>query len=174
MSGQCGDKDSNPIMGCEVSQIIEEGFVDPSQICAVEINPAIHRLNQQAYPQIKFINNDFYQAMEEAYAKDAFNPGFINLDTIQTPPMAAQHLIRIMRLLSDMKHTGPLMIVTNMVISGQHIETYTPEEAISCILDNEKIQRLLTLEWKHTRPFEYNGTGRSRTKMCSFLFAKKN
>jgi roadblock/LC7 domain-containing protein len=169
MCGQCTTKN------CEFDQMVKEGFITPEQFRGVEINPAIHQLNVEKYPDLHWFNEDFYYAMANGNHKKSFNPGIVNIDTLLTPDGDLDYVGRILAMLTDL--VDEVMCVANLIVKKQF---YAKDGyyAYQKMVDTPLIK--YTFEhgnWSifHNAFYAYCGTGdRSRTTMSSFIFIKKD
>lgn len=176
MCGQCSTPDGQPLQGCEPTQMIESGFIEPEQFRGVEINPKIHELNCQAFPELVFFNGDFYREMSNAAFRDKFNPGIVNADFPATPDGGAAYVAKLMAMLTA--KSKDILLVVNLILRMRY---YTRKDGDYLIgLLNEYPQFRYAWEngnWELCdHYYEYNGAGEtgSRIYMGSFIFVRKD
>src|SRR5271157_4276000 len=63
---------------CEIEHYASIGFCKREQYVGVDWDKGIIKRNRERYPNVRFINDDWVNAL--AYAKD-FQPGYVHLDT---------------------------------------------------------------------------------------------
>jgi len=176
MCGQCSTATGDLLLGCEPIQMIESGLIKPAQFRGVEINTEIHDLNVKAFPELTFINNDFYRAIADAIHDGDFNPGIVNADFPATPDGAVAYIAKLMSMLTST--ASDFLLIVNLILRMRY---YTRKDGDHLIkLLNEYPQ--FRFAWNSggwelcSDYYEYNGAGEtgSRTYMGSFIFVRKD
>lgn len=172
--GQCADPDGEPLNGCEIWQLLEDGLIEPGQFHGVEINPAIHELNVRAFPEINWHHDDFYRAMVAAQDRGEFNPAVVNADLPKTPDGGAAYISKVMALLTAT--TKEVMLVVNLITKSR----YYPSKDGGYII--ERMSKMPQFkyavaegkwDWGNQYYF-YKGSGlKSKTHMATIVFIKK-
>jgi len=173
MCGQCSI-DGTPLEDCELDQIVKTGLIKPHQFYGVEINPEIHNLNTQAWPESNWYCGDFYQAMDNADNKEKFNPAVVNADLITMPETSVNYLVDIFELLST-SATNVIFIV-NFVLRSRY-RMATIEDAIDKLNENNIFQSAIrSREWNYLDSYySYAGSGqRANSNMSSMIFYLKD
>lgn len=116
MCGQCVYKGRRE--NCEPDQMIKCGLITKEQYRGVEINKEIHELNEFAWPNLKWCNNDFYREMNAAYVKKEFTPGIVNADLTQTWTTGVPYIGKIMALLTRTEQK--LLFAANFVLRARN------------------------------------------------------
>jgi hypothetical protein len=174
MCGQCADTCGNQLLGCEVSQVIEQGLIIPAQFRGVEINPEIHTLNVAAFPKLTWINEDFYHAMVVANATGEFNAGMVNVDLPRTPDGGAAYVAKILAFLTAT--TNDVLVVANLIMRMKYYTAKDGDYVVNLLNEYPQFRYAMSEgNWTLVDGFyEYNGAGNtgSRTYMGSFVFIK--
>lgn len=175
MCGQCSTSESKPLSGCEPVQMIESELIKPKQFHGVEINPDIHQLNVQSFPELNFINNDFYRAISDAINQGDFNPAVVNADFPASPDGAVAYIAKLMALLTA--KASDFLLVVNLILRMRY---YTRKDGSHLINLLSKYPQFRYAwndgSWKMSdHYYEYNGAGEtgSRIYMGSFIFIRK-
>ena len=177
MCGQCVDKDGRFQEGCELSQMLKDGFIQPAQFHGVEIDSNIAEANRRAFPEANWYTDDFYRAMQKAKIANMFSPAIVNADFINMPDRACGYLADIMGFLSSC--VDEVMIVANFVLLHQRFTRH--ERDMEFVI--EKLNKdgsfqlaLKTGNWRFDQKYyRYAGTGRkSRTIMGTVVFYKEH
>ena len=176
MCGQCTELDGQFQEGCELDQLLSEGFIQPNQFHGVDINENIIEANRKAFPGTNWYAGDFYQSLIEAHARKGFCPAVVNADFINMPMRACGYLADIMALLSICP--GEVLIIANMVLEYQRFEDRNKNAEFIIEKMNSQPQFQFSLHkanWMFDQKYyRYAGTGvESRTVMGSVLFYKK-
>lgn len=171
LSGQC-TTNLEPLSGCELLQMIEEGLITPDQYRGVEFEKEICENNQAVYPCVPFTHGDFYEAMKKAYMKREFNPGIINFDSTYMPMRGIQYLSDILCLVNDI-NIEEVLIIGNFAQINPHggRNIYSPEDMISLLKKNEIFcHAFKTGGWKYHLKSNVYRCRSSRTPFMSILF----
>jgi len=173
MCGQCsiGGK---PLEDCEIDQVSKAGLITPDQFHGVEINPAIHKLNEQGWPDANWYCGDFYGQMKEACADENFNPAIVNADLISMPDRGVGYFADIMSFLSSV--VDETMLVANMVMEYKRFpdRNRDMEFVMQQLNKQDQFQKALkNKNWTLYKKqyYAYNGTGEeSKSVMGSLIF----
>lgn len=153
--------------GCEVDQIINSGLIEPRQWHGVELDNTTHSVNVKTYPELNWYCGDFYWTMANA---DAFNPGIINADLIQTPDTGAEYVARIMSFVD----VPEVMLAANFVLRDRFIELKTGDYAIKKLCECQQFRVAMRRGWEYGgKCYTYPGTGRVRTVMGCLVFFRR-
>lgn len=173
--GQCATIEGEQLHGCEVWQVLEDGLIVPNQFYGVEVNPDIHKLNVAAFPELNWVNDDFYHAMVVAQSDSRFNPAVVNVDLPQTPDGGAGYVSKILALLTAT--SKDVLVVANLILRMKY---YTAKDGdyVMNLLNEYPQFRYAIREGNWTVAdhfYEYNGAGNtgSRIYMGSFIFVRK-
>jgi hypothetical protein len=100
--------------GSELGQLLKRKFITPEQFHGADYDAKIIARNKKAYPKANWYADDLFSAMCNV---DEFNPGLINFDSINTPPIAIP-------VLSDIIGICPpnTMVVCNMVMKYRGLD----------------------------------------------------
>jgi len=171
LSGQCTDG-NNPLEGCELLQMIEEQFITPDQYRGVELTPEIYKMNKLVYPNIQFINDDFYSAMKQSYQNNEFNPGIVNFDSTYLPERGITYLSDILYFLTDINIKQVLLIgnFAKMNPYGGH-KRHEPNDMIKYLKKNDRFKySFLKGGWKYYLISTTYKCKKSRTPFMSISF----
>ena len=171
MSGQCGTSDGSPMTGCELNQLISSDIITEKQFYGVEIQRDIFEVNQKAYPNANWYNEDFLNAMINA---DNFNPAIVNADLIQTPETGSLYISKCMDFLSQFSLN--IMFIANFIIQMRHYDLKNGDYVIRSVNQQPLFQNAMNNgNWIFDNKFyKYNGTGSEKSKisMGTFIFRK--
>ena len=171
MSGQCGTPDGSPITGCELDQLVSSNLIIENQFHGVEIQQDIFEVNQKAYPNANWYNEDFLDSMINA---DNFNPGIINADLIQTPETGSLYISKCMDFISQFNLD--IMFIANFIIQMRHYDLKDGDYVICSLNQQPLFQNAMNNgNWIFDNKFyKYNGTGSEKSKisMGTFIFRK--
>jgi hypothetical protein len=172
MAGKCGDPTGQPIIGCEPYQMLEEGFINETQFRGVEKASGRCDLNRRAFPNLKWIENDFFWAME---SDPKFNPGVVNMDSYWTPGWGCDYFGRIMSMMND-RNISNCVVLANLVMKSRFLpDLISDEVAFAEFNKSIHFQNAFNEgDWEFTgNVYHYNGTGsKSKTEMATFIFVK--
>lgn len=176
MCGQCATPDGNPLSGSEFSQLVKAELILPEQFVGVELEANIHKLNVKAYPDLNFINNDFYSAMVNAESRGEFNPGIVNADLPRTPDGGYGLISKIMAFLTDT--TDELLFIANFILRMRYYSTKDGDYVLNKLNGCPQFKYAMSEgNWELVKNgyYEYNGAGNTgnRTYMGSLVFVKK-
>lgn len=160
---------------CEYQQMLDEKLIRPSQFHGVEIDPTLANQNIRHHrhePSFWYCN-DFYRQMIEQSAKGEFNPGIVNVDTLQTPEKAAKNVGRIMMLLSEY---NDFLLVVNVITKIRSYKPVSGEHVIEKIVEHPYFVKAYEKGgWEVPEYYyHYNGhDGTGRTEMTTRIFYRK-
>lgn len=173
--GQCASSDGEQLHGCEIWQMLEDGLIIPKQFRGVEVNPEIHNLNVKAFPEINWINDDFYYAMVAAQSKGEFNPGIVNVDLPKTPDGGAGYVSKILAFLTAT--SKDVLVVANLILRMKYYSVKDGDYVINLLNEYPQFRYAMREgKWELCDSYyEYNGAGNtgSRIYMGSFIFVSK-
>ena len=156
---------------CEPDQLIKNNLIKPHQFFGVEINPEIYAANKNI-KNINWIHGDFYEQMVEYSNNNTFNPAIINADMLLMPKCGVEYLAKIMCLVTSL-NIKEVMIVANFILkTRQHVSS---KEEIIRRLEKEPMFQAACYNTKwniYDNCYQYNGTGKTRTKMGSLILSK--
>ena len=163
----CGDCAINGklIRGCEPDQIVRAGLIRPEQFYGVEINPEIHKSNEEIKGGYHWLDGTFLRRMLNASASEAgYNPGIIFYDTLSFLGThdILKDLKKMMVLIGSMNIHNVLLIVNNIIRS--RVTEINPRQILYPLFERkEEMQILKTYGW-HVMDvvYEYKGTGRNK------------
>jgi len=175
LCGQCATPEGNPLKGCELDQMVQEGLIDASQFHGVEITAEIHQLNASAWPDVHWHNDDLYRAMVVAQSKGWFKPGIVNCDFPKTiDSSAASCTAKILAMLSEQPQD--IFFLANFIVRKRFYTSKDGNYIIEYLNKFPQFRLAFSKGWQYDgRYYTYNGTGNvgSRTFMSTFIFVKK-
>jgi hypothetical protein len=152
--------------GCELTQILDAGLIQPEQFHGVEINREIFEQNVRTFPEVAWHHGDFYTVMHDI---EDFNPSLVNADLIQTVDTAAGYIARLFHLLDPFDVT----LVANFIMEHRGYRA-APEHVLVRLSECQQFRYAMRGGWRFDgRCYRYPGTGhRSHTIMGTFIFRR--
>lgn len=156
--GRCYNDDGGILKGCEPDQLIGKGFISSEQYHGVDVDTGVIAGNRKAWPSLDWINSDFRVALRSATQR----PAIVNCDTTFQPRKAVRMLADVMTILD--KSTGPLMLVTNVVVA--YMNARKGMDIPESLRDNDKFMASWTSgRWRPwvDSMYEYVGNNNATT-----------
>jgi hypothetical protein len=174
MCGRCADENGKLRVGCELDQLLKAGFLKPQQFYGIEIDPEIHSLNSGCHKKANWICGDFYFGMLRNLP--SFNPGVVNIDTLQMPCTGIDNFATILSLLTE--NVDNVLVVVNFVMVNPHnpLITSSPERIVELLQENHNYQYAINKgNWiMHPSSYNYLGGEHKQTPMATIIMVKKD
>ena len=175
----CGEMAVNGTIvdGCELTQMITLGLIQPNQFHGIEGNPEIYSKNKAALKsplnEANLYQGEFTEVLDNALRNNNFNPGIVYLDTIQEPKGASELLAVTLDVLNQT--LGSVLLIWNFVKDHNYRNHHHSWESVYDTLVKNTLYRKASSTWNQfeKKAFQYNGTGRSSTIMGSVVFFRK-
>lgn len=166
---QCSDEEGNIIEGCELHQLLDSSFIAAEQFHGIDIDPEVYNLNTKNTSGAHWYNGSLIDVIAVQAAKLNFNPGVINIDTLNMPKRGVKllaDLLFLTRNIPECMYVGNFILFTRGKYSA-------PEEIINC-LNKEDVMKYVDIEWDGTC-YLYGGSfGDKKTLMGTIILYRKN
>lgn len=173
MCGRCSHGDGILGQNVEPDQIIKSGLATSKQIHGVEIDLDVFQGNKSISCGINWHNGDFLETMRNYNEEREFRPAIVNADLVVMHKKASSYIAEIMRLLSSVP--GDILLISNIVLQYRSHESSIPEMVEALNKHRACMFALDAANWSQgTHHYEYNGTGKTRTKMGTIILAKSD
>jgi hypothetical protein len=173
MCGRCSHGDGVLGKNVEPDQIIKSNLAKPEQIHGVEIDLDVFNGNKSIKCGITWHCGDFLETMKSYKEKGNFKPAIVNADLVVMHKKASSYIAGIMRVLASVP--GDILLISNIVLQYRSHESSIYEMVEALNKHRSCMFALDVANWSQwANHYEYNGTGKTRTKMGTIILAKSN
>lgn len=160
----------NLSFGCELSHVLQSGYLKAEQFHAVELDSATYEANVLAVrplkEQPKLYHGDIVQVMQGALDSGTLRPSIVNLDTLHHPAKAMQLLGQVLDIVNQVP--GKKMVALNVILDDPYKAKRNNLAEVSAA--ENKIQGKLEGWTPSPEGYAYPGTGRTNVKMVTRFY----
>lgn len=157
-------------VGCEIHQMVTEGFIDYDQFHGVDRDQDNVARNAVVYPYAHWLCDDFYRALSRAQTRPGFAPSVVNADLTQMAEFGAPYIASLLNLLST---EGDVMLVSNFVLKSRWHSAQAVDGVIDELEHEDSFHLAMQQGWEFDgQPYLYEGTGNSASRMATFVFTR--